>query len=929
MAVLKYKDPQGNWQTLDTGSGSVSSVEITSLPYGSEPTARITAGTLYIGWPDGVPIDSVITEESDNPVTSAAIYQALQQTPGMAPVQSVNGQTGAVVLDAQDVGAYEKPATGIPASDLAAGVIPAVPVQDVQVDGQSVVDGQGVADIPLGELADRKADVIIASASGAVASFSDGADNAPVESLVVGIDPVQDLHGQDSPYPPGGGKNLLNIDAEESTPNPTDVFTSPRTMMAGKRYPGLRCDNYYYRNYVSYSVSNGVLKVTSSNNLYYGLAYIVSCNGGESYTLSATLSNCNVSIGCYDSEWNFISSILTIRATSPQTFTTPSNAAYVSVVFGSTPLGSEGTATNIQLEKGSTATTYAPYSNICPITGWTGAKVTRTGKNLFDKTTAVVGYIDDSDGTINPINLYKCTDYIPVNGGNSYYIKSEQTNGMWGAWYDKGKKYISSLIAYANVVVTAPQNAAFARLTVLTGNSGNLDTFAVNYPSTDHDYHAYNGYTYPISWQSVAGTVYGGTLDVTTGLLTVTMVEVDLGTLNWNTRAFSSNSGFTAPLSNGVPVTGGAGIANAISSQYPIVSNGTLSISGKDKIMAVGAYYQAGCNIYVLDSDYTDAATFKAAMSGVQLVYELATPITYTLTASEIRTLFGQNNIWADTGAVSVDYCADTKAYVDDAVSAVPVQDVQINGSSILNQGVANVPLADANVFGVVKVQTSRGVTISNGLLGVYQALSSYIKAGSNGYTPITPYRQHESVFYGLTKAAGADMASSSNPVGTYTDAAKVAIQKMLGIYEAPFRLIYDNTITEETGAINIISDMDSNPFLLKEILVLFDGVVGTATSHGSVIVNSSTADNNSANLTVATLYNTTAQTRSAHIQIIGGRMFGEAGNANLPNFYSTITLQHNKNASGWIECNLVNEITIRSLNSHKFTAGNIKIYGR
>ena len=44
MAVLKYKDPQGNWQTLDTGSGSVSSVEITELPYGSEPTARITAG---------------------------------------------------------------------------------------------------------------------------------------------------------------------------------------------------------------------------------------------------------------------------------------------------------------------------------------------------------------------------------------------------------------------------------------------------------------------------------------------------------------------------------------------------------------------------------------------------------------------------------------------------------------------------------------------------------------------------------------------------------------------------------------------------------------------------------------------------------------------------------------------------------------------
>lgn len=41
-----------------------------------------------------------------------------------APVQSVNGKTGAVVLDAADVGAgtYSKPSGGIPASDLASAV---------------------------------------------------------------------------------------------------------------------------------------------------------------------------------------------------------------------------------------------------------------------------------------------------------------------------------------------------------------------------------------------------------------------------------------------------------------------------------------------------------------------------------------------------------------------------------------------------------------------------------------------------------------------------------------------------------------------------------------------------------------------------------------------------------------------------------------
>lgn len=43
--------------------------------------------------------------------------------------------------------AYQKPSTGIPASDLASGVIPTVPVQDVTVGGTSVVSN-GVAAVP-------------------------------------------------------------------------------------------------------------------------------------------------------------------------------------------------------------------------------------------------------------------------------------------------------------------------------------------------------------------------------------------------------------------------------------------------------------------------------------------------------------------------------------------------------------------------------------------------------------------------------------------------------------------------------------------------------------------------------------------------------------------------------------------------------------
>ena len=44
-----------------------------------------------------------------------------------------------------------------------------------------------------------------------IASFTDGASGMPVKTLTVEIEPVQDLHGQDAPYPPGGGKNLIGL----------------------------------------------------------------------------------------------------------------------------------------------------------------------------------------------------------------------------------------------------------------------------------------------------------------------------------------------------------------------------------------------------------------------------------------------------------------------------------------------------------------------------------------------------------------------------------------------------------------------------------------------------------------------------------------------------------------------------------------------
>ena len=52
------------------------------------------------------------------------------------------------------------------------------------------------------------------------------------------------------------------------------------------------------------------------------------------------------------------------------------------------------------------------------------------------------------------------------------------------------------------------------------------------------------------------------------------------------------------------------------------------------------------------------------------IVYPLKTPIVYDLSPVEIRTLAGQNTVWADTGSVTVKYTADTKAFIDKYIAA-------------------------------------------------------------------------------------------------------------------------------------------------------------------------------------------------------------------------------------------------------------------
>lgn len=285
------------------------------------------------------------------------------------------------------------------------------------------------------------------------------------------------------------------------------------------------------------------------------------------------------------------------------------------------------------------------------LSGVSSVNVYRMGKNLIGKNG---GW--NSSGVYEPTASAICSEKLKVNQGLQFIAqKSQAFTSTWSELrvivFDTNGDYVSQSVvlgysALVSSVYTVGANVGFIAFSVyLNGNDkSNIDSFnvMVEVGNTATTYEPYNGTTYPIS---LGGTYYGGTLDVTNGSLTVKYGRVDLGSLDWNYNStnqrmdcISTINNLKAPSSNFVAFNGVCAI-------YTIVSNQALA----DKCVAINI----SGSLRIKDLDYTDATAFKTAMSGKYLTYELATPTTVTLTPTQVKTLLGNNNIFADSGNVN------------------------------------------------------------------------------------------------------------------------------------------------------------------------------------------------------------------------------------------------------------------------------------
>ena len=224
---------------------------------------------------------------------------------------------------------------------------------------------------------DEKLEAHDTELSGSIVTFEAENDHA-IKGVTVSIEPVQDLHGYDNPWPAGGGKNILPITiAELKTLNSSGTWTG---------------DTKYTRNdlqytfetqdgYVTKIIINGTASTTTTflfqgdttHNEYNGKILNGCPSGGSGSTYNVTGYNFTDGVGfsVYD-----VGSGMTI----PSNLTDKRYRLYIAVMSGYV---ANNVIFQLMIRDSAQSATFAPYSNVCPISGHTSATVTRTGKNLL------------------------------------------------------------------------------------------------------------------------------------------------------------------------------------------------------------------------------------------------------------------------------------------------------------------------------------------------------------------------------------------------------------------------------------------------------------------------------------------------------------------------------------------------------------------
>lgn len=332
------------------------------------------------------------------------------------------------------------------------------------------------------------------------------------------------------------------------------------------------------------------------------------------------------------------------------------------------------------------------------------------------------------DGAPCPIEVWRSGGIIGRDSGSGVTVESGST--ALAVRVESGTS-MSNVVYRPMIRLATETDATFAPYTNLCPISGHTEA---SVEVTDGDE---TTKTYTIA---LGDTIYGGTVDFDSGVMTVDRAIVDLGELTW------------AYQSGNVQFYTASEIADAKTGN---VTNGVICSCYEVDLRPYSQYSQPHARgmidkrIYIIDANYTDSTLFKASLSGQTMVYPLATPTIVQLTPEQIQLLKGTNTLTASTGQISV-----TVNGVSDSIGSVQEQ---------VNDHEERIEAAESAI-GSLKVYAKWAQSIT-----VPKSLCTFIMFGAlTGATLMFTYNAQSNTLTGIDGATGITATVNADDTVTF-----------------------------------------------------------------------------------------------------------------------------------------------------------------
>lgn len=218
--------------------------------------------------------------------------------------------------------------------------------------------------------------------------------------------------------------------------------------------------------------------------------------------------------------------------------------------------------------------------------------------------------------------------------------------------------------------------------------------------------------------------------------------SVDMGTLNWAYEGAAQNERLVASLDGIKIISSSSKKGNLVCPKYTTASVDDVYSHTTDKTIAV---HYTREQVWVYDSAYTNAAAFKAAMSGVMLYYELATPVETAITPplqalctyKGFTSFLAPNSLMQD-GPMSVTYYTEGGANPESGWLTSYKRKLYMGRTIEWNQTLDKNTYPDTTTIkGITFTNDDNGSIVANGTAtgeANFILLSSYISSGAHKY---------------------------------------------------------------------------------------------------------------------------------------------------------------------------------------------------